>query len=149
MENVFRITSTTLSATFPMKIHLIGQLLDQWNLTCICCADIALSNSENRRSLSCSYQKLFAIKDCRVTSGPPCTLRKKGTLPNPPKRFGRCEKACKCVQSFKKRIKKSTKPLKDLPVYPGEDPFFLETFLSSVEQKKDFLGKYETFKVSY
>ncbi len=77
------------------------------------------------------------------------TLKKKGTLPNPPKRFGRCEKACKCVESFKKRIKKSTKPLKDLPVYPREDPFFLETFLSSVEQKKGFVGKYETFKVSH
>ena len=64
------------------------------------------------------------------------TLKKKGTLPNPPKRFGRFEKACKCVESSKKRIKKSTKPIKDLPVYPGEDPFFLETFLSSVEQKK-------------
>ncbi len=77
------------------------------------------------------------------------TLKKKGTLPNPPKRFGRCEKACKCVESFKKRIKKSTKPLKDLPVYPREDPFFLETFLSSVEQKKGFVGKYETSKVSH
>src|ERR1700722_6765488 len=91
-------------------------------------------------------------KSTRKTGAKQCpnhTLRKKGTLPNPPKRFSRCEKACKCVQSFKKRIKKSTKPLKDLPVYPGEDPFFLETFLSSVEQNKDFLGKYETFKVSY
>ena len=75
--------------------------------------------------------------------------KKKGTLPNPQKRFGRCEKACKWLESSKKRIKKSTKPLKDLPVYPREDPFFLETFLSSVEQKKGFVGKYETFKVSY
>jgi hypothetical protein len=44
---------------------------------------------------------------------------KKSTLPNPPKRFGRFEKACKCVENSKKRIKKSTKPLKDLPVYRG------------------------------
>jgi hypothetical protein len=54
--------------------------------------------------------------------------KKKGILPNPQKRFGGFEKACKCVQNSKKRIKKSTKPLRDLPVYPGEDPFFLETF---------------------
>ncbi len=34
-------------------------------------------------------------------------------------------------------------------MYPGEDPFFLETFLSSAQQKKGFVGKYETFRVSY
>ncbi len=68
MENVFRILSTT----FPIEIHLIGQLLDQWNLKYICCPDIALSNGENRMSLSCCYLKLFAIKDCPVTFGPPC-----------------------------------------------------------------------------
>ena len=79
----------------------------------------------------------------------PNTLKKIGFLPNPQKRFCRFENDCKCVERFKERIKKSTKPLKDLPVYPGEDPFFLETFLSSVEQKKGFVGKYETFKVSY
>ena len=77
------------------------------------------------------------------------TLNKKGTLPNLKKRFGRWQKACKCVQSFKKRIKKSTEPLKDLPVCPGEDPFFFETFLSSVEQKIGFVGKDGTFRVSY
>jgi hypothetical protein len=69
------------------------------------------------------------------------TLNKKGTLPNFKKRFRRFQKACKCVETSKKKKKKFRKPLKDLPVYPGEDLFFLETFLSSVEQKKDFVGK--------
>jgi hypothetical protein len=32
-------------------------------------------------------------------------------------------------------------------VYPGEDPFFFETFLSSVEQKIDFVEKDGTFRV--
>ncbi len=36
--------------------------------------NIALSNGENRRSIACSYQKLFAIFECRVTYGPPCIL---------------------------------------------------------------------------
>src|SRR5271167_967887 len=75
--------------------------------------------------------------------------KKKGALPNPQKRFGRCEKDWKCVESLKKRIKKSTKPLKDLPLGTREDPFFLKTFLSFVEQKNGFVGIYETFKVSY
>jgi hypothetical protein len=34
----------------------------------------SLSNCENRSSLSCSYRKLFAMKDSRVTSGPPGSL---------------------------------------------------------------------------
>ncbi len=97
----------------------------------------------------CADEQRKKILTKRFSKRDVYTVKKKGTLPNPPKRFGRCEKACKCVESSKKRIKKSTKPLKDLPVYPGEDPFFLETFLSSVEQKKGFVGKYETWKVSY
>lgn len=44
----------------------------------------------------------------------------------------------------KKKENKSTKPLKDLAVYPREDPFLLETFFSFVEQKKGFVGRYET-----
>ena len=75
------------------------------------------------------------------------TVKKIGAVRNPQKRFGKFENDCKCVESLKKRIKKSTKPLKDLPVCPGEDPFFLETFLSSVEQKKSFVRRYETFTV--
>ena len=77
------------------------------------------------------------------------TVKKKGTLRNLKKRFSRWQKVCKCVQCFKKRIKKNTEPLKDLTVYPSEDPFFSETFLSSVDQKIGFVGKYETFRVSY
>ena len=75
--------------------------------------------------------------------------KKKGTFWNLKKRFGRLQKVCKCVESSKKRIKKNSEPLKDLTVYPSEDPFFSETFLSFVDQKKGFVGKYETYKVSY
>jgi hypothetical protein len=35
---------------------------------------------------------------------------------------------CKCVQSLKKRIKKSTKPLKVLPVGTREEPFAAKPF---------------------
>ena len=62
--------------------------------------------------------------------------KKIGFLLNHQKRFRRFLKASKGAQSLKKRIKKSTKPLKVLPVYQGEEPFKSETFLSSVEQKK-------------
>ena len=77
------------------------------------------------------------------------TVKKIGTLRNFKKRFGRWQKACKCVPSFKNRIKKIAEPLKDLTVYPSEDPFFIGTFLSSVDQKIGFVGKYETTRVSY
>jgi hypothetical protein len=70
---------------------------------------------------------------------------KKDTLPNPSKKARQKKKDCKCVESSKNRIKKSIEPLKDLPVYPEEEPFFLETFLSSVVQKKGFVKIYETF----
>ena len=69
------------------------------------------------------------------------TVKKNGILPNLKKRFGRWRKACKCVQSFKNGIKKSTEPLKDLTVCPTSDPFFFETFLSFVEKKKGFVAK--------
>ncbi len=77
------------------------------------------------------------------------TVKKKGTFWNLKKRFGGLQKVCKCIESSKKRIKKNSEPLKDLTVCPGEDPFFFETFLSSVDQKKGFVGKNETYKVSY
>ncbi len=64
------------------------------------------------------------------------TVKKRGVLPNPQKRFRRCQKASKCVQSLKKRIRKSTKPSKVLPVYPGEEPSSTKPFLSSVQEKK-------------
>ncbi len=63
-------------------------------------------------------------------------LNKKGILPNPQKRFRRFLKASKWVQSLKKRIKKSMKPLKVLFVYPWEEPPPAKPFLSSVQQKK-------------
>jgi hypothetical protein len=47
------------------------------------------------------------------------------------------------------RLTKIVRGLKDLPVCSGEDPFFFETFLSSVEQKIDFVGKDGTFRVSH
>ena len=77
------------------------------------------------------------------------TLKKKGTVQNLKKRFRGRQNACKCVHSFKKRIKRSTEPLKDLALYPSEDPFFFKTFLSSVDQKTDSVRKYETFRVSH
>ena len=40
----------------------------------------------------------------------PYTLKKIGFLPNPRKRFGRVEKACKCIQMLKKRFFSFTKP---------------------------------------
>ncbi len=58
-------------------------------------------------------------------------------------------KSLQMCSKFQKMNKKSTEPLKNLPVYPGEDPFFFETFLSSVEQKIGFVGKDGTFRVSY
>jgi hypothetical protein len=42
-----------------LRIHLIGQLLDQSNLTCFYAQHCSLSNGENRSFLSCTYQKLF------------------------------------------------------------------------------------------
>jgi hypothetical protein len=50
---------------------------------------------------------------------------------------------------FQKKNKKNPEPIKDLGVYPSEDPFFSETFISSVDQKIGFVGKYETFRVSH
>jgi hypothetical protein len=41
------------------SMMLIGQLLDQSNLKSFSSSQVALSNAEKRRSLSCSYQKLF------------------------------------------------------------------------------------------
>ena len=53
------------------------------------------------------------------------------------------------VLKVPKKEKKYTEPLKDLTVCPQSDPFFFETFLSFVDQKIGFVGKYETFRVSY
>ncbi len=42
-----------------LRIHLIGQLLDQSNLTCFYAQHCSLSNGENRRSLALSILELF------------------------------------------------------------------------------------------
>ncbi len=75
------------------------------------------------------------------------TVKKIETLPNPSKKVRQTKNDCKCVESSKSWMKKSTKPLKDLSLCPGEEPSFLESFLSSVEQKKGFVRKCETFMV--
>jgi hypothetical protein len=64
--------------------------------------------------------------------------------------FHRIPQKCspRCTES-KKRVFRPTKPLEVLPVYPGKEPSGYETFLSSVEQEKGFVGKSETFRVSY
>src|SRR5271154_2704365 len=41
------------------RIHLMGQLLDQSNLTCFYAQHCSLSNGENRRSLALSILELF------------------------------------------------------------------------------------------
>ncbi len=43
-------------------------------------SNIALSNGENRMSISSFYQKLFGIKKCRVTYGPPGIFKPKCRL---------------------------------------------------------------------
>ncbi len=64
------------------------------------------------------------------------TVKKIGILPNPKKKFRRFLKASKEAPSLKKWIKKSTKPLKVLPVYRGEEPSLTKPFLSFVQEKK-------------
>jgi hypothetical protein len=48
-----------------------------------------------------------------------------------------------------KKDKISTKPLKILPVCPGEEPSPAKPFFKFRTAEKDFLGKYEAFRVSY
>jgi hypothetical protein len=75
--------------------------------------------------------------------------KKIGVLPNPQKRFRGCLKVSKGVESLKKRIKISRKPLKVLPVYPGEEPSPAKPFFKFRTAEKGFVGKYETFRASY
>jgi hypothetical protein len=53
-----------------------------------------------------------------------------------------------CPKS-QKNDKKSTTPLKVLRVYRGEEPFAAKPFLKFRTAEKGFVGKYETFTVSY
>jgi hypothetical protein len=62
------------------------------------------------------------------------------------KRFRRFLKASKGAQSLKKHIKKSTKPLKVLLVYAGEDPSPTKPFFKFLTGEK---GLYKIFRVSY
>ncbi len=72
--------------------------------------------------------------------------KKIGVLPNPQKKFRRFLKASEEAPSLKKRIKKSTKPLKVLPVYRGAEPSPTKPFFKIRTGKK---GLYKTFRVSY
>ena len=58
-------------------------------------------------------------------------------------------KSLQMCSKFQKKNKKIRGTFKDLTVCPGEDPFFFEIFLSSLDQEIGFVGKYETFRVSY
>jgi hypothetical protein len=69
------------------------------------------------------------------------TLKKIGFLQNPQKRFRICVKASKCVQSLKKRIKKSTKPLKGSSPGHTFETFKYETFFKFRRVEKGFVGK--------
>ncbi len=72
--------------------------------------------------------------------------KKRGVLRNPKKGSGDFEKRPKRAKVSKKRIKKSTKPLKVLPVYPGEEPSPTKPFFKFRTGEK---GLYKTFRVSY
>jgi hypothetical protein len=71
--------------------------------------------------------------------------KKIGFLPKPKKGSGDVQKRPKS----QKRIKKSTKPLKVLTMYPGEEPSPTKLFLKFRTAERGFVGKYETFRVSY
>ena len=75
------------------------------------------------------------------------TVKKKDSM-EPQKKVRWMTKSLQMCSEFKKN-KKYLEPLRNLTVYLSEDPFFFETFLSSVDQKIGFVGKYETFRVSY
>ena len=51
-----------------------------------------------------------------------CTLKKIGTLRNPPKRFRRCQKTSPCVEMPNKQVCEICGTLKVLTVYRGEEP---------------------------
>jgi hypothetical protein len=61
----------------------------------------------------------------------------------PPKKVPEFSKR---IQSLKKRIKKSTKPLKVLPVYPREEHSLAKPFFKFRTAEK---GIYKAFAVSY
>ncbi len=80
----------------------------------------------------CSYNYIFNARTLWLHS------KKTGVLPNPQKRFRRCLKVSEWVQSLKKGIKYSTKPLKVLPVCPREEPSPAKPFSAVWNLKKGF-----------
>jgi len=99
---------------------------------------LKVSLQTNELFLKCRISKKRAVFGAIMHS------KKIGILPNLQKRFQRCLKASKVS---KKRIKKSTKPLKVLTVCPGEEPSPAKLFLKFRTAEKGFVGKFETFRV--
>jgi hypothetical protein len=89
----------------------------------------------------CRGDAVFLAGD--VTSLSMCTLNNKRYFTKPPKRVPGFSNR---IQSLKKRIKKSTKPLKVLPVYLREELSPAKTFLKFRTAEK---GLYKAFRVSY
>jgi hypothetical protein len=77
------------------------------------------------------------------------TLKKKGVLQSPAKRFCGFLKASKCVRSLKKRIKNSTEPFESSEEYPLAEPSLTKRFFRFCTAKKGFVRKYETLRVQY
>ncbi len=75
-----------------------------------------------------------------LRSSSPTLKKKKEVCRTPRKRFGRFLKACKCVQSLKKRIKNSTESFEGSEEYPLAEPSLT---------KKSSVEKYETLRVQY
>ncbi len=114
--------------------------LDQW----IC--DSRYPENPRSNFINFSKYRIDIVASLTLIS---CTLNKTDVLLNPQKRFRSFLKGSGWVQCLKKRIKKSTKPLMVLPVYPREEPSPAKPFLKFRTAEKGFVGKYETFRVSY
>ncbi len=71
--------------------------------------------------------------------------KKQIVLPNPQKRFRRCLKVSNGVESLKKRIKISTKPLKVLPVYRSQEPSPAKPFFKFRTADKGFVDIFILF----
>ncbi len=97
-------------------------------------------NSETCMILFVSY-KIYKKK--KVSRFIQVYSEQKRYFTEPQKRFQSFLKESKWVQSLKKRIKKSTKPSKVLPVCPREGPSPAKPFLSSAQQKKVYTNPLE------
>ena len=92
------------------------------------------------------FQQILTTKLIRITKN---ILKTIGALLNTQKRFCRYEKVSQHVESLKNTIKNSTKPLKDLPVYRGEEPSPTKSFFKFKAPEKSFVVKYEIFRASH